>query len=458
VELQQTQLKQPRLMDINLSQISQKFRDFDFDGLAKLCGFTKSTAQKITPFMFITSFFASIGKEQFSLQDWANSLMSLFQVSASKQAFDKRTSTDGQANYCEEVAKWAVSCTLNQEPLPADQLALLSSFGGVYVQDSSCCKLSKGCQEEFPGASNGKNATAATARIQLTIDLATDQPIDLLVSHFRKNDQGDASRVVPMLKSNDLLIRDQGYFVLGAFREITEREAYFLSRLKPGSYLYALEECERFDTLKFCKKKLKSGICSFEIPALLGKEDKLPVRVLFQEVPQNVYQERRRKAIKDRSSKANHSKEYLDLLQWQILITNAPVEKMTVEQGMKIYALRWRIEIIFKCWKSELKLDKRLAQPSGMKATRAKIIIYLFLAYVILFAFQSYLFVSRIIRKKYLRKVSIIKWFQLVREDSGRANAENLSDELLYHISRACTYDKRSRQHYQQKMDETVFG
>lgn len=446
-------------MNINLSQISEKFTGYDFDGAARLTGFTKSCAQKITPFMLVSSFLIAIGKEQFSLQDWANSLMSVFGVSASKQAIDKRTSGERHADFCEHLLKWSISqCSSDQGSDLSKQKDLFSAFNDVIVQDSSCLKLPLSCRENFPGASSNKGKKCATARVQLAINLFTDQPIDLLITNFRKNDQGDAARIIPMLQPNDLLIRDQGYFVIKAFQQVTDQEAFFLSRLRPDVTLFDPISMERLDLLQVCKQKRKRGITHFELSTLVGVKEKMATRVLIQQVPQKVYQERRRKAMKDRHSGANHTPEYLSLLQWQILITNAPLEKMTIKQAMKMYPLRWRIEVIFRCWKSEMKLDKRLSFPQSMKPARAKIIICLYLAYLTLFAFRSYLAVCLLVEKKHNVEISIVKWFQFVRNFSSAANSENLTDEWIDHIARACAYDKRKRRNHKQEMLVHSFG
>jgi hypothetical protein len=45
------------------------------------------------------------------------------------------------------------------------------------------------------------------------------------------------------------------------------------------------------------------------------------------------------------------------LLKYSISITNIPTDKISAQEIMSIYRARWRIEIIFKQWKSCLRLD-----------------------------------------------------------------------------------------------------
>ena len=44
-------------------------------------------------------------------------------------------------------------------------------------------------------------------------------------------------------------------------------------------------------------------------------------------------------------------------MDWTIYITNIPALKANFTEILGIYGLRWRIEVIFKAWKSHLKFD-----------------------------------------------------------------------------------------------------
>jgi len=55
------------------------------------------------------------------------------------------------------------------------------------------------------------------------------------------------------------------------------------------------------------------------------------------------------KEVKGRSP----SKAVLELMGWTIFITNLR-EEVSFEVLLEIYGLRWRIEVIFKAWKSNM--------------------------------------------------------------------------------------------------------
>jgi hypothetical protein len=108
--------------------------------------------------------------------------------------------------------------------------------------------------------------------------------------------------------------------------------------------------------------KLFSESPLWDGPVLLGRE-KLPARLIAVRLPQALAAERRRKARANRDQRLHHSPQYLRLLDWNIFITNVPAATAPAHLLVKLYALRWRIEIIFKTWKSHFHLDQPLNGP-----------------------------------------------------------------------------------------------
>ena len=115
------------------------------------------------------------------------------------------------------------------------------------------------------------------------------------------------------------------------------------------------------------KAKQRNGIRRIELQVLVGKEKKLPLRLVAVEVPHQVAQKRRRKAAKSRNKRVSYSKKYMALLGWSIFVTNVEQEVLDAEQIMEVYGMRWRIENLFKCWKSSgLKIAQLFAEKQSM--------------------------------------------------------------------------------------------
>ncbi len=50
-------------------------------------------------------------------------------------------------------------------------------------------------------------------------------------------------------------------------------------------------------------------------------------------------------------------------MNWSIFITNVPENKISAEQVLTIYRVRWQIELLFKLYKSHIRLDKLKGKP-----------------------------------------------------------------------------------------------
>ena len=88
----------------------------------------------------------------------------------------------------------------------------------------------------------------------------------------------------------------------------------------------------------------------------LGETHKLSVRLVAVPVPEAVANERRRRARANRDRRLNPSPQRLFLLGWNLLVTNVDRNTWPPKAIPPIYRLRWRVEMIFKAWKSHLGL------------------------------------------------------------------------------------------------------
>jgi hypothetical protein len=85
---------------------------------------------------------------------------------------------------------------------------------------------------------------------------------------------------------------------------------------------------------------------------LLVGQEKVLLRVVAEPVSEAVANERRRPAHKNRDKRLKPSAERLFLMGWNIFLTNVPAQVWPPKALFWVYRLRWRIEIIFKAWKS----------------------------------------------------------------------------------------------------------
>ena len=130
----------------------------------------------------------------------------------------------------------------------------------------------KNLADFFP-SSFVKQGKSATARIQLTMDLLSDNYEQISLGSFRDNDGKASDSILEIIQPKDLILRDKGYWSLNVFKAIDEHEAYFLSRLKYGVNLYNEQNNDKLDLKKIFQKAKKNNLSYIDLSVSLGTKD-----------------------------------------------------------------------------------------------------------------------------------------------------------------------------------------
>jgi DDE family transposase len=230
---------------------------------------------------------------------------------------------------------------------------VLKGFEAVQIVDSSLIRLPKHLAQVFPGcrAAGGE----AAMKVQLSWDYRRGQLNAVTLTDGKTPDQR-CELPEQFATPGSLTLTDLGYFDQERFHQIAQQGAFFISRLHPQVGLYR----QRDAPLALDVSQMLSQCASLEgeIEVYVGSKRRVAVRVLYRRLPEAVAQERRRKAQANAKRRGNTSSErLLALLDWALFITNVPAERLSLEQVMTIYRVRWQVELIFKLWKSYLKVD-----------------------------------------------------------------------------------------------------
>jgi len=95
-----------------------------------------------------------------------------------------------------------------------------------------------------------------------------------------------------------------------------------------------------------------------DMPILLGLKERMHCRMLARSLPEEVAKERRRKIRADASRRGKTpSKSQLKLANWTIIVTSVPQELLTLDEAFVLLRVRFKIELLFKLWKSHGKID-----------------------------------------------------------------------------------------------------
>ncbi len=103
----------------------------------------------------------------------------------------------------------------------------------------------------------------------------------------------------------------------------------------------------------------KSGCKTLELEVFIGKDKKIPTRLVLEPIPQDVYEERIRKNNKENRKKGCTMRaEYAHRQHFNCYITNIEKGVLPPPAIRNIYRLRWQIKLVFKQLKSTYNIDK----------------------------------------------------------------------------------------------------
>lgn len=430
---------------LSASAIYTALETFALNDYARHTGFMKRAPQKITPKNFLAGFLKTIVDEGKSLDDLAIHIGSYAGQTVSKQAVDKRIN-EACVQYFEQVLAQAILQQAQVKLSWATNGEMFRPFSRVLVQDSTCIALDEKLLTAFPGPRN-QHGQKAMAKIQVLMDLLRETFVHFEITPFTQNDQSVAAEVLKFAQPGDLVLRDLGYFDLTTLQQMNAAGIYFLSRLLVSTALFDAQDETRMSLLHMLQEH-----GTLDLLVDLGARERIPVRLVAQPVAKEVAEERRREAQTDRDRRLNHHAEYLALLGWDIFITNVPQKWWRPSQVCEANTCRWRIETVFKSWKSNLKIDE---VPKG-DAPRVR--AHLYAALILITVYQTPLFLKLAERAAQLcgRDLSLMKVTRFLKKHAWRffatpgtePNKELILQQILYH----CRYEKRARKNYPQKL------
>jgi len=425
---------------IHHNKIKKHLSCFDIDTLALSSRFKIRCSGKITALNFLTSFFTLILGKCYSQRQWAIALSSISKKSICFQSISKRLNYR-TLNFVKSVISAAIIKNASIKSC-LHQIEGLSLFNRILVEDSTCVKLPSALFHEFPGPSNKSGKNVAMARIQLCVDIKNGDYVNYGLASYRDNDGSYAANILDYIKPNDLILRDLAYSSNNIFNQIEEKFAFYIARLKINSVIYSADNEELVDLGEVLRLVEKNGLSYFESNYILGKESKLECRVICIKLTQSQIQKRLRQIKKNGNRNRKPSKRTTYLQTWNILITNIKKEEFSGQKIYELYSLRWHIELIFKTWKSYIKLDSIFKSCQGPNRITPEILLYLCLAFIVVIVNPQFKKCQNLIYSRYDKFLSSMKFIKSIM-NNHLLLTDNPSSFALDQIYRTCCYDKR---------------
>lgn len=315
---------------------------------AKETGFCRRES-KLNPFVFFDlMMYDSSSAKPKSLNQLAIEALSVHDIGISKQGMDKRFNEQALA-FLKHLIEKQLSVELGQQI----EAGWLSLFNRVLIKDATRFDLPEKYKDHLAGS--GGSASKAGACLQFEYDLKRGSIIDLNLTASNRPDVKDAVQVLDNVACNDLIIRDLGYFAFKSFLNISNKGAFFISRLRPKTIVYEMENgaMQQLNFNVLYERMRKHRLPRIEKDVFIGNEPKIPVRLIIELLPDEIYEQRIRKSNADHKRKGYNSSEKFKLnSRFNFIITNVPQTVLPIDVIPALYRIRWQIELIFKIWKS----------------------------------------------------------------------------------------------------------
>lgn len=419
--------------------------------LAMQTKFMKRKPKKIDPCEYLTIMCILAVSDSPSFNNIAAKLSSSYNISASKQAFSKRTKVE-----CVEFFKsvLALIITTKLRKTAVNKTKLLKDYQRVIVQDSTIIRLPLHLFKTFSGVGN-QEVSVCNARIQGVFDLLSETFIEFSIDSYSKNDLVAAPQLE--LFKNDLVLRDRGYFIYDEMQRHIDAGAHCIYRYKTGITLIDPSTDEKIDVLKLLKSKN-----TLDMVVCLNNDARTKVRIVAVPVSPELAGRRRAKAKKDAGSH-KISENVLNFMDWTIFITTIPIECANFQQIYKMYSLRWRIEIIFKAWKSHA----NFAKCHDVSESQLRTLLIARFIMIVIYVHCVFSPCFDRVRHEHQRELSLLKLFNFLTQNLNTlvimiAYALNLpcndceKERAKTYLLKYCTYDRRVRTNFIHELMEDL--
>lgn len=269
----------------------------------------------------------------------------------------------------------------------ANQIPALPGVNRIIAADSALLKMHKSLVAHFPATKNQNEQGGAGVRFQAAVDLITGVVIHFELTRYLRNDQSAACDMIRFIKRGDLILRDLGYFVIQSFNDITAAGAHYLSRHLTQRIVYhsSGNGGGKFDLLRYLQRNAPNPGDIIDIDISMGKERghqrELECRLVARRIPPAAEEKRLRRIKQDEKRLGKQrSIRHKKFQGWEVYITSLPRDEVSASKVCEVYRLRWRIEIIFKAFKSYTPIKNLSAHDSNEHHVQVLIYAWLCLA------------------------------------------------------------------------------
>lgn len=401
--------------------------------LAFETGFCERASGKISAPDFLIHMCLQSMAGTVSYNDLAARVEAHTHVAASRQAYWERT--DEQClRFFQSVLERIMLSKCSPDEIPT--INRQGRFKRILLQDSTIIKLPLRLFEVFSGVQNAHTAVC-NARIQGIYDLLSGHFIHFSIDPYSKNDQAAALEIP--VQMGDLVLRDRGYFRISVMDAHKRAGADSISRYKHPTALYDPATGQKINLLE-----LLTRAGSVDMVVGTGSEPTVPIRLMAFPVSEETANVRRMRAKKEMNYPP--SQDLLKLMSWTIFFTTITDPSISFKEILSLYGLRWRMENIFKTWKSHFNFQKL----HNVSEIQLRVLLNARLIMITLAYERLFLPLSHQLSRGH--PISLLKFMRYITQNlallPGFLNSTLPSPEICRAVQRYCSYDKRGRPNF----------
>lgn len=283
-------------------------------------------------------------------------------------------------------------------------IELLNRFSAIHIQDGSVIGLPDECVDVWQGIFQKREKGCSALKLHVSLEYKSGKLSGPTLAHGREHDRKSPWFCQP-LRENELRIADLGFFDLDQLQTDALAGGFWITRYKHDVLLYKNDA--EMELLSFLQAQTLAQV---DAPVLLGKNHRIPCRLIVIKAPDQVAEKRKRK-LREYASKqgVSLSEERLQLAHWTLFLTNAPQKLLSILEVFALYRLRWQIELLFRLWKTYSLID----ESSSKNHWRVLTELYAKLIAVVIQHWMLLVSVWQIPNKSIVRTCSIIRKFAL---------------------------------------------
>jgi Transposase DDE domain len=294
-------------------------------------------------------------------------------VRVSNQAVEQRFGS-ASAAFMQRLLEEAVGQMISRE---AHVPELLRRFNGVYLQDGTLISLPPELAEAWPGwGGNTPEAGQSSLRVQVRLELGQGELQGPWLQAGREAERSGPAVEKP-LPVGCLYNVDSGYFTLTEMRRHDQEGHFWLTQAKANVKVYD-QRGQCWDLLDLLEAQ---GTDRIDLQVQAGVKERVPMRLLAVRLSPEQVKERRKRANTQwegkpkgcrppgkgrRTSQGKRQRWRKNrrisparqrLVEWTVLLTNVSAQQLSVDEALVLARCRWQIELLWKLWKEQGKLD-----------------------------------------------------------------------------------------------------